>query len=249
MLRPTLALVVCVSYVNQTRTVHAVEPLDVLNKAIEAHGGKEKLAKHTARKLKCQGTLAGPDGGQFQFSSTYYFDTPNRFRADYQLTVGEATVPIIQIVDGDKGWMKIGDEVAALTKAQMESFKANLRADAALRLVPLLDKTVNLSLVGEIEDDGNKLTGITATGKDGLDVSIYVDSKTHLIVKQEYPAKDFFTGKQALYELRASKHKATNGVMLPTRLVYSADEKTLTSADVESTEFVDKFDASLFAKP
>lgn len=250
MLRSAFALMTCFVVANDATVAKAVEPIDVLDKAITAHGGQEKLATSTSQKMTGKGTIVGPNGEQYGFSATYYFDTPNRFRADYQMAIGDTSLPVVQILDGDQGWMKVGDQTAELTKDQMESFRASLQAHAALRLVPLLDKKkFSLSLVGEIEEDGETLIGITATNKDALDASIYFDAKTYLIAKQEYVSKNFYTGKQALTEMRASHYKKTQGVMLPMQVEYRLDGKKFMAAEFESVELVKQFDASLFAKP
>ena len=230
-------------------TAEVPEPLDVIGKAIKAQGGKEALVKNWPTRIQATGTMLVP--AKSDYTATFYFGrSPNRFRAEYQLTAGGQTVDMLQVYDGKKFWMKL-ENGAAIDMG--ENFAASsrdyLEVMAAAQLLPLLDKEkFSLSPAGEFEVKDRKTFGVNVSNKAGLNAKFCFDPKTHLIVRQDYGSKNPFTGKEVLVEYFPGDYKKIKDVLLPMRWEGHFDGKKIMTAKYESVEF-DKVDASLFKKP
>lgn len=255
MLRTLFALAICVVCAGCGETAEpeatpAVESLELIEKAITARGGKDALSKYQAKTVTSKGTITTGDE-QANFTATWYFHYPNRYRAEYQLTVDGNSTNMIHVFNGEKLWLKLGDTATIeFPDHALKGAQSYFQVQAASQLVPLLDKEkYSVSSSGEVEVKGKKTIRLNVKNKNGLDVLFYFDPKTHLIVKQQYGSKHVVTGQDALVENYLSNYKKTNEVMEPMQWDLHFDGKPLVVATIESVQLDEQLDASLFEKP
>lgn len=227
----------------------ADEVTDVLNKAIKAHGGKEKLAKYKAATLKGSGTVS-VNGMELKYTATWYYSFPARYRVEIEADANGTPIKVVQVVGGKEGWQKIADaKTMKLPKNEFDNVKAQMAAQEIAALVPLLDaKKYSVSTLGDVKVKGKKAIGLNVTSKEGLDVNLYFDPKTLMIIKQQYQAKDP-TGKEVTQSIYPSKFKKFNGVPMPTKLVIEHDDKKFVTAEFTEIKLSTSLDKSLFKKP
>jgi hypothetical protein len=102
----------------------------VIDKAIKAAGGEEKLAKFKSRTWVSKGTYYGM-GNDIQYSANYALQAPDKFR--FEVEGGFMTM----VIDGDKGWMQMNGETREMNKDELAQQKEELYALAVSSLTPL----------------------------------------------------------------------------------------------------------------
>src|SRR2546423_14489809 len=84
---------------------------DLVAKAIKAHGGADNLAKVKATITKGKGKFYGMGDDGIDYSGTWTFQAPDRLRVEISGEVGGQTFKFVQVVDKDKGWQQLMDDV------------------------------------------------------------------------------------------------------------------------------------------
>src|SRR5437763_309839 len=87
----------------------------VLDKAIKALGGEEKLKAVKAATWKSKGTISINDNDG-TFTSEITAQGLDQLRQDFQLDLNGNKVPGFFILNGDKAWRKFGDSGEQLDK-------------------------------------------------------------------------------------------------------------------------------------
>src|SRR5437660_1164636 len=80
----------------------------ILDKAIKALGGAEKLGKAAAFSDKAKGTITF-NGNDNEFNAERTFQGLDRYRSEFDGTFGGNMVHGVTVVNGDRGWRKFGD--------------------------------------------------------------------------------------------------------------------------------------------
>src|SRR5262245_48112295 len=154
-----------------------------VDKAIKAVGGAPKLKKFAACTWKVKATLAGGNkmGSMTMDGSVQGFD---KGRLEVTIEAGGGTRNALLVVNGDRGWLREGNEVkklpADITPA-VRTYFHTLRL--AQLLAPLKGKDYKLSSLGEVKIDDKPAVGVKATRKGYSEVDFFFDKKTHLLVK------------------------------------------------------------------
>ena len=97
---------------------HEPRPEEIIDKAIRAHGGEEKLAGLSAFTLKER--QAYPDAATWDTQTVVQL--PGRYRWKRTTSSeGKSTTTLI-VLDGEQGWMKPNDHVTPYPRTFIESF-------------------------------------------------------------------------------------------------------------------------------
>ena len=214
----------------------------LVDKAIKAAGGADKLAKHQSGTFKGKGTYYGMGDG-LPFTAKYSMQLPNKFKMEIE---GVFTL----VMNGDKGWISSSGDTKEMSKEELAAQKSDHRAGYIAMLVPLKDKAFTLAMLPEAKVDDKAAVGIKVTRKDYPEVKLYFDKKTHLLVKSEFPSKvaeEKF--KDVMASMYYTNYKEIDGAQVPTHLVMKRDGKLFVEADVADMKAVGKLDDSVFAKP
>src|SRR5579864_1347099 len=104
----------------------------VLDKAIKALGGEEKLGKVEAATWKGRGkvTINGDDN---PFSIQTTMQGLDRVRTEFEGEFNGNAVKVVTVLNGDKGWRKFGDMAMELDSDSLASTKRTVY----LQLVPI----------------------------------------------------------------------------------------------------------------
>jgi hypothetical protein len=214
----------------------------VVDKAIKAAGGAENLAKMKAQTWKEKGTYYGMGNG-LPYSGVYAAQFPGQFRMEIQ---GVFTI----IVDGDKGWVKTGENATDMDKEQIDEYKESNYAGHLTMLLPLKSKKFTLTSTGETKVDNLTAVGVKVSHAGHRDVTLYFDKDTGLLVKMARRVKDLEGNKEEVdQETILSQHKEVDGVKFPMKLVVKRQGKLYLEAENEEVKLVGKLDAKVFAKP
>jgi hypothetical protein len=216
----------------------------VIDKAIKAAGGEEKLAKFKNHTWKNKGTWYGLGDG-VPYTASYAVAWPDKFR--FEVEGGFMTY----VIDGDKGWVQaMGGETHEFTKDEMADQKEVLHASRVFTLLPLKDKAYKLSLLDETKVADKPAIGVKVSHKDYKDVLLYFDKDTGLLVKSENKVKVPEEGnKEVNQETLYSDYQDVEGAKMAMKITHLRDGKKYAEGENFDIKIVDKHDDKTFAKP
>src|SRR5262249_15139228 len=103
----------------------------LVEKAVKAHGGKDKLIKARTCTRKDTGKLS-----KQTFVSQVSRSLPEKLR----LNITSGRVKTVVVVNGDKGWISDGGPATEMLKARFNEIKDEMYVWYVATLVPLLNK-------------------------------------------------------------------------------------------------------------
>jgi hypothetical protein len=213
----------------------------LVDKAIKAVGGADKLATHKSATFKGKGTYYGMGDG-LPYMGKYAYTWPDKFRMDIE---GVFTI----VLNGDKGWIKEGGETKDMTKEQLAQQIMDQKAGWVTSLLPLKAKAFDIKATGEAKVGKREALGVKVTRKGYPDVSLFFDKKTGLLLKSSFltksPEQKF---KEVTQDNYYHKYRDEDGVKLPTKMVINRDGKVFVEEEVSDYK-AGKVDAKVFAKP
>lgn len=251
-MRKSVCLVVFLA-LSTSGLVRAEKPAElqaVLDKAIKALGGEEKLAKFKADSFKGKGKFYGMGEG-IDYTGEWDLQQPNKLRVRIEVVAGDMKFVSIRVVNGDKVWSKLGDQTQEVKGEEeiVEAREASFTAWVAT-LLPLKDKEFKLSPLAEVKVDGKPAVGIQVAHKGYREVGLFFDKETGLLVRTTTQVKDLMNGgKEVTQEALYSDHKPANGVLRPRKVVINRDDKKFIDVEVTEIEPKEKLDDALFGKP
>ncbi len=244
------ALVALAVLTGNAASAPALEPVEVIQKAIKARGAKASSRKPGLYTATGEGKM-NLGGAATKYSVTWSAQPPSKVRweADLQIAGGAAT-KLLFVVDQKQGWLKIGENPAIpMDDGFRKSFLLQLQVDKASTLVPLLDQgQYTLTSGGESEVNGQKTIALNAKNKTGLEVGFWFDPKTHRPVKQEFSSYDFY-GNEVLKTMYLSNYKKIGGILMATDYEIHHDDELFMTLTVQSIKSQERLEESLFAKP
>jgi len=221
--------------------------VEVIKKAIAAHGGADNLRKAQSVRGKASVT-ADRDGTPITAEVEYVSRLPDYERVTVTRATGDPN-KVVRVVAKDQFYLKDGTQFVELSSDMQAEKKSDLMRQYVCTLVPLLtDKAYTLSLVGEQSVGAGKATGIHVQKQKELDVILYFDNASGLLVKAEFQgfAPD---QKRVKKELVYSNYKAIDGVMRPMTLELYFDGKLLMKSTVREEQLGQVIKDSEFDKP
>lgn len=232
--------------------IHAqdLKPAEVIQKAIEAHGGADALNKAKIARTTAKGTMS-ISGQKIDYATTAVHSLPDKYKLE---TVGElAKLKLItsQILNGKKTKIRAtlaGDEQPLPERAKDETIQAALVQEASL-LTPLLDaKKYTLKADKNADVNGSPANVIIVTGNGLKELKLFFDTKTHQLVKMQ--RKGLAPGSTSVVEVDEetylSEFKKFDGAILPSKIVVMHDKKEFLTMTVTEWKFLEKVDPSEF---
>src|SRR5579871_494959 len=156
----------------------------VLDKAIKALGGEEKLAAVKAATWKSKGSIsiAGNEG---DFTTQATGEGLDRSRQEVEADIGGMKVTILTVLNGDKAWRAFNGMAMELDKDNVANTKRSVYLQMVpTLLLPLKGKDFKVESAGEDKVDGKPAAVLKVTGPDGKDFKLYFDKDSGLPVKE-----------------------------------------------------------------
>jgi hypothetical protein len=215
----------------------------IVDKAIKAHGGEEKLSKFKGETWTGRGTYYGMGDG-LPFTGHFAVQWPDRFRMEIEGA-------FIVVVDGDKGWTKSGNgDAKEMTKDELAFQKESLYAQQVERLLVLKEKEFTLVPLEATKVDGKPAVGVKVSHKGHDDIKLYFDRDTNLLVKCERRVKASEQGfKEVTQETFFKDWKDVDGIKVVQKVVDKRDDKPYVEEEVSDVKYLEKVEAKLFGKP
>ena len=137
------------------RADDAADARALVEKAVKAHGGQDKLDKLPGLTVKFKGTFHGMGEG-IPITGEVSTQGPDKQRIEIEVEAGGQKIPIVIVVAGDKGWTKIVKELKEFDKDELAEAKEQAFAGWVATLAPLKDKQFKLATTGEIRRRGRR---------------------------------------------------------------------------------------------
>lgn len=219
------------------------EARKIVDKGIEFLGGEKNLKKYKAAKISEKGTFYGMGDG-LPYTGEYAISRPDKFR----MVIKDI---FTQIINGDKGWVKMGDSVTAMSKAQIKNHQNGLYVDRVSQLYPLRNnKEFKLSIAGKGKVGGKAVTVVKVTSKGREDVKLSFDNANGALLQVEYKAgAEGMPDKLVTDVITYSDYKTIKGIKYASKYKLTRDGKKYVEATFTSFEPLEKVDSSLFEKP
>jgi hypothetical protein len=219
----------------------------IVERAVKAHGGIDRLSRVRADRVSNQGVLV-VNGRETPFTAETTVQLPNQFRNVIRLEGDRKTV-FVQILNGDKIYFTIDGQPQKVDDALAAELRETMQLNQAVRLVPLLtDKAYTLESLGEVMIDDQPAVGVKATVKGRRDLRLFFSKDTGLLIKTEHPVDDG-AGKEVVQEEMYSDFEDVQGFRRPMKLAVFRNGKKIMQAEVVDVKYLDKVDAGEFAKP
>jgi hypothetical protein len=213
----------------------------VIEKAIQAVGGEQLLAKNQALTWKEKGTFYGQGGAQ-PYTGSYEVQWPDQFRMEIQ---GVFTL----VLNDDKGWFSEGGKTQAMNREQLAQQKETQYASWVTTLLPLKNKAFTLSPLGESKVGERAAVGVNVAHQGHKDIQLFFDKQRGLLLKTVYRYKEARIGKEMEMVITGTDFKEFGGLKFPTKVAMKRDGKKFVEAEMFDIKPVQKLDASVFGRP
>ena len=155
----------------------------VLDKGIQALGGEEKLGKAGALSWKSKGTLTF-SGDDNEFSGTTTTQGLDHYRVDFEGEFNGNEFHGVTVLDGAKGWRKLGDNVMDLDGEALARERRTVYLQLVpVLLVPLKGKDFKVESAGEEKVGDKPAAKLKVTGPDAKTFTLSFDKESGLPVK------------------------------------------------------------------
>jgi hypothetical protein len=245
------AVVLALAAAGAARADEKADTRAVIERAIQALGGAEKLAQQAPKGLTFKGKGKAYAMGEADFTGEWAVQPPDKIRFQMDFEVNAMKFTFVWVFDGKKGWIKINDMTMDLGEDAVAEAKEDLYAGEVESLLPLVkDKGFELSPLGEAKVGDETAVGVRVSHKGHRDVNLFFDKKTRLLLKTERTIKDpQMGGKERTQETLHSDYKEFDGCKYATKIVIKRDGEKYVESEMSDFERKDKIDDAQFAKP
>jgi len=172
-----------------------------------------------------------------------YQTRPNKLRIEGEFQGSK----VIQTYNGQVGWMYAPAmgiaEPKEMKGQELESILSQSEFENPLWNYE--EKGSSLELVGT-SDDGSA-DHVRLTTKDGNELNMFVDRKSHLITSIK--SLQVMGGSETEIEVSLMDYKTVKGIPLAQKYITKMSGEVVTTIDIENVEYNKKIDPALFEKP
>ena len=219
----------------------------ILDRAIKAHGGEEKLAKYRAGRVKTKGRIEL--GGGVEFTEEVAYQAPDKLREALDLEVNGEKVKVVTVINGGKAAITVNGKKLPLNDKLKEALRDSAQLLQMARLLPLRGKGFDLAPLGEVKVNDRPAVGIRVSRQGARDVNLYFDKKTGLLTKVERRAVDPMSGQEFTEERIIKEYQKVDGIAAPKRAVMRRDGERFLDAEVVEVQHLEAIDDGEFNVP
>jgi hypothetical protein len=220
----------------------------VLDKAIKALGGAEKLGAAKAYTWKGKGKISfGGNDNEFTASATV--QGLDHIRSEFEGDFMGNKVQGATVLAGDKGWRKFGDMGSAMDKDGVANEKRTVYLQVIpVTILPLKDKGFKVEAAGTEKVGDKPAVVLKVTGPDGKDFKLFFDKEGGLPVKLVAKVIGFM-GEEFTQETTFSGYKEFGGIQKATKVESKRDGEKFLSQEITEFKTLDKVDPKTFTEP
>ena len=216
----------------------------IVDKAISALGGAEKLGKVTAFSWKAKGTITF-GGNENDFNSQVTVKGLDQYRRESS----NDQFSVVVVFDGTKAWRKFGDQTVELEGDALANEKRTVYLNAIpITLVGLNGKGFKYEPAGEEKVGDKPAVVLKVTGPEGKEFRLFLDKESGLPVKLVATVLGF-QGDDFTSETTFADYKDFGGIKKATKVTVKRDGEPFQSWEVTEFKVLDKVDAETFTEP
>jgi hypothetical protein len=220
----------------------------VLDKAIKALGGEEKLSAIKAATWKAKGKITFGDSDN-EFTSTVTVQGLDHSRSEFEGEFGGNKVKGATVLSGEKGWRKFGDMGGEMDKDALANEKRSLYLQVVpTTLLPLKGKGFKVEAAGTEKVGSKPAVVLKVTGPDGKDFKLFFDQESGLPVKLLAKVIGFM-GDEFTMETTFADYKDFNGIKKATKVQSKRDGEKFIEQEITDFKPVEKIDPKTFTEP
>lgn len=231
----------------------AADARSLVNEALKAAGGADRLAKaraYTFRQDLTTRSKKAPDG--VSSAATFYFQPPKKFRMEEEGQVNGKPVTYVEVINGNRGWGKRDGVVRALT-TQAVAHPLEVQQGFGYKFILVLRDAGTLTWLGPSTAGDRPVVGIKVTRRVGQGTEerrLFFDPTTHLLVRSEFRAK-LSTGGEMATEQTWDDWKAIDGIAVPHKVTHVVKDSAGSTFErtYHDFRFLDAVDPHLFDQP
>ena len=220
----------------------------ILDKAVKALGGEQKLSKATAIAWKANGIFTFGENGS-EFNGQVTAQGVDHVRMVFDGKFGDNQFKAVTVLSGDKGWRKFNDDSMSLDQTGVANEKRNLYLLVTpLTLLPLKGKGFEIEMAGEEKVGGDAAIVLNVKGPDGKDFRLSLDKETSLPVKVLAKVVGLM-GDEFILARVYSDYQDFDGIKRPTKVVSTRDGEKFVDEKITDFKVLDKVDPETFTEP
>jgi outer membrane lipoprotein-sorting protein len=216
----------------------------IVEEAIKAAGGKDKLSKINAFSARVKMTFK-EEKSVARYTAEVSVQGFDQIRIVMELE--DKSKVDTTVINGDKGSMKAGTELLVMPEKMVNEYKNRLYGLRLMyTLTPLLEKDVGLAALAEIKVNDRPAVGMIVTKKDRPDIKLYFDKATKLPAQLEFEINA--PGGKKTVVCIFGDYKEFNGIKHFTKVVSKTGKELTVEAEFADVKLLDKLDAKTFAE-
>jgi hypothetical protein len=220
----------------------------ILDKALKAHGGAEKLGKVKCLQTKSKGKLELFGGIEMTQETSVKFT--GKFKEVVEMEVNGQKIRVSSVYDGTKASIVANGQEVPVNDKLMEEFKEGAYALRIGRMTNLLtDKSLQLSLLGESKVEDRPAVGVKIASKGHRDIDLYFDKENGLLAKVQTRKLDGQTMQEVDEERIIKEYQDVDGQKTAKKVLVNHDGKKYLEVEMLEVKFPDDIDESEFQKP
>jgi hypothetical protein len=207
-------------------------PEEIIDKAIRAHGGEERLANLSAFIL--QERMVYPDAATWD--TQIVVQLPGRYRSERTVSsAGKSSTSLI-VLDGEHGWWKSNDVVTPYPMTSFGSiWKYTIPYAGPRSILRLRARQKNpechFAMAGEGSVEGRPVVGLRMKLEGGPEATWYFDKETGLLLKEEQRTKRF-EGEDTVVETLYGDYQTLDGFPMASKVTSRRDGKLASTTDL-----------------
>ena len=239
------AAIAAVFYLVSSSVVHADDPAAaaVLEKAIHALGGREKLAKAEAFSWRAKWKQEGIKNFESQ--------TTMQGLDHRRMETGNNQLRFIQVVSGDKGWARYGGVTRKLVGEELVFWIQDTYLEAIpITLLAIQARRLKCQAADDEQVSDKPAAVLKIKGPDGKDFALYFDKDSGLPVKVVAKMRGYGpAGRVLLREITFADYKDFDGIKKATKVEFKTNAKTSHVLEVTEFKILEKVDPETFVEP
>lgn len=224
------------------------DPKAILDKAIKAMGGEDKLAKAATYTTKASGTITF-NGEDHDIKTQATVHGLDHYRSEFEGEFNGNPFKGVTVLKGSKGWRKFGENNMEMDEDGVANEKRTVYlAVIPATLLPLKGKDFKIEPADEEKVGDKPAVAIKVTGPDGKDFKLYFDKESGLPVKMVAKVIGF-QGDEFTMETTFAGYKEFDGIKKATKLESKRDGEKFVVQEVSEFKVLDKAPAESFDEP
>jgi len=223
-------------------------PREIVDRAIAAQGGAQRLAQTRAAQTTIRGLIHLNQ--PVPFTKTTLFQAPTQIRESQEVDVNGTKIATISVFANNRGWINSNGQTR---EVQDQQLLIEMQEAAHLlnvcRLISLTGPDYQLAPAGDAKVDNRHVVGVKVTTPGYREIVLFFDRETGLLLQTQRRALHPVTRQETLEQKIILEFGSVNGLKWPRKTVVLMDGKKIVEAEASGVKFTDKLDERWFARP